>query len=269
MSEGGGEDPTIVEWTHKPWPYPWQLGAIHRAAPAGTPLLRASLAPTQPPAECRWDKLLDLTGDDGQPDALGNDEVGNCVPCAALRQIQLWTGDGRKPTRDMAMNLLRAWDGTPEAGTYTDVAWDRFASRGYPWGDQRKIVPRWTVVEADGVAPNLLLLKRAIHALGGVLAVFNMPSSAMSTDPWTMPGSGDSVGSHAVLLAGYDLTAFYAISWGRVIPVGYAFLIARLQQASAFASDAWVRPDGQGGARTPSGLSADELRAVGAQVAGT
>jgi len=250
-----------------------RLGALHRPAPASTPLLRASLAPIAVPEECRWDRLLDLTGDDGEPDALGNDAIGNCVPCAALRQMQLWTGDGRKPTREMAEALLRAWDGSPDTGTYTDIAWERFATRGYPWGDQRKIVPRWTVVEADGVAPNLLLVKRAIHALGGVLAVFRMCEAAMTYDKWQQPSPGTQgavdTGSHAVLLAGYDLTAFYAVSWGRVIPVGYAFMVARLQQASAFASDAWVRPDGNGGARTPSGLSADELRAVGAQVAGT
>lgn len=262
MSEGNPPD-------LEPATFKVRLGAIHRPAPAGVPLLRAALPLAPPPSECRWDRLLDLTGDDGQPDDLGNGAVGNCVPCAALRQMQLWTGDGRKPTREQAMALLRAWDGTPELGTYTDVAWQRFATRGYPWGDQRKIVPRWTVVEADGIAVNLVMLKQAIHALGGVLACFNMPSSAMTTDPWTMPGSGDSVGSHAVLLAGYDLTAFYAVSWGHVIPVGYAFISARLQQASAFASDAWVRPDGQGGARTPSGLSGDELRAVMDRVTGT
>ncbi|MFM2126192.1 MAG: hypothetical protein RL328_2643 [Acidobacteriota bacterium] len=246
------------------------LGAKYRPAPAGTPLLRASLAAAAPPPECRWDRLLDLTGDDGAPDALGNDAVGNCVPVAALRQMQLWTGDGRKPTRNHAMALLRAWGGTPEGGTYTDEAFTAWGAKGYQWGEQRQIVPRWTLVEQDGVNPNLQHLKRGIHALGGVLAVFDMPEGAMTYDPWTMPAAGAaSVGHHCVLLAGYDLGAFYAVSWGRVIPVGYAFLIARLRQASAFASDAWVRPDGQGGARTPSGLSADELRAVGAQVEGT
>lgn len=245
----------------------FKLGALYRPAPPSTPLLRASLAPVAVPQECRWDQRLDLTGEDGTPDALGNDEVGDCVPCAALRLMQLWAQDGRKPTKGHALALLSAWNGTAELGTYTDEAFDLWGRHGWTWGE-RQIVPRWTLVERDGIAPNLLHLKQAIHALGGVLAVFDMPESALSYDPWMGQHAGEpSAGHHCVLLAGYDLTAFYAISWGRVIPVGYAFLISRLRQASAFASDAWVHADGQGGARTPSGLSADDIRAVGAQVA--
>lgn len=260
MSESWGNDAGVPGF---------RLGARLRPAPASVPLLRASLAPVQPPQECRWDRLLDLTGDDGQPDALGNDEVGNCVPVAALRQMQLWAHDGRKPNKRQAMELLSGWDGTPENGTFTDHAFAEWCFRGYGWSEQRLIVPRWTLVEQDGMTPNLLHLKRAIHALGGVLAVFDMPASAMTTDPWQAPTAGaESVGYHCVLLAGYDLTAFYAVSWGHVIPVGYAFLISRIRQASAFASDAWVHADGQGGSITPSGLTSDEIRAIGAQVEG-
>lgn len=260
MSEGNPEDLTPITFRPK-------LGAIHRPAPAGTPLIRAALPAIQPPQECRWDRMLDLAGDDGQPDALGNDEVGNCVPVAALRLMQLWAGDGRKPTREQAMALLRAWGGTPEAGTYTDEAFGLWGARGYQWSDQRQIVPRWALVEADGLAPRLDHLKQAVHALGGVLAVFNMPASAMNTDPW-VANQGASQGAHCVPIVGYDLTAFYALSWGHVIPVGYAFLTSRLLQASAFVSNAWVRPDGAGGTRTPSGLSGDDLRAVLAAVEG-
>lgn len=246
-----------------------KLGARYRPAPASTPILRTSLPPVSPPSECHWYRDLDLSGDDGLPDALGNDEVGNCVPVAALRLMQLWTGDGRKPTREQAMALLRAWGGTPELGTYTDEAFAMWGERGYPWSEQRQIVPRWTLVERDGVNPNLLHVKHAIHALGGVLATFDMTDSALAAPAWMGATAGEaSAGHHCVLIAGYDLAAFYAVSWGRVIPVGYAFMVARIREVSAFASDAWVRPDGNGGVRTPSGLTAEQIRAIGAQVAG-
>jgi hypothetical protein len=246
----------------------FRLGARLRPAPTTTPILRASLPFAPPPQSCRWDATLDLTGEDGAPDALGNDEVGNCVPCAALRQMQLWCGDGRKPTKGQALSLLSAWNGTTSAGTFTDEAFSLWGRHGWQWSEQRKIVPRWTLIEADGINPNLSRVKQAIHALGGVLVVFDMPATAMNYDRWDVDPGSASVGCHAVLIAGYDPLAFWGVSWGRVIPISYPFMVSRLKQASAFSSDAWVRPDGNGGSVTPSGLSADQIRAIGAEVAG-
>lgn len=249
-----------------------KLGALYRPAPASVPRLRASLAldALAVPQECRWDRTLDLTGANGQPDALGNETKPNCVQCAALRLIQLWCGDQRKPDAAQVDRLAEHWDMTPY-GTYTDEAFARFCRDGVLWGE-RLVVPIWTVLEADGVAPNIEHLKAAIYLMGGVLAALDMPASAMNYTEWRMPTPGtpdaESVGGHCVLLAGYDLTAFYAISWGRSIPAGQAFIRSRLKQASAFASDAWVRAVGDGTARTPSGLDRDQIRAIGAQIEG-
>lgn len=260
-----------------------KLGAIHRPAPAHIQPLRAfaAMAGFQPPPECRWDQQVDWLGADGQPDALGNDVLGNCVPCSALRLMQLWRdvagGDQRKPQRSQAVELYTRWAGynpdlpSTDRGSFTDEAFGQFARKGFVWTFQQQIVPRWTIIEADGIAPNLYNLKVGIAALGGVLATFRMPRSALSTTAlWVepQPGTDDAAdaGVHEVLLAAYDsLSTFYGVSWGYVIPIRPAFILARLLQASAFASDAWLDARTS---KTPSGLDRDQIRAIGAQIEG-
>ena len=246
---------------------PFKLGAVYRPAPPQVPMLRATTVYKPLPTMCRWDRDIDLVGEDGLPDALGNNDIGNCVPCAGLRQMQLWTGDGRKPTVEQANMLLASWQGSPTYGMLTDVAFGIWSRQGFRWSDQRLIVPRWTVVEADGAAPDFITLKEAIHLLGGVLAVFQMPKGAMQVDRWDEPrlGTPDSadIGAHCVLLAGYDAASFYAVSWGHSIPVSYAFIRSRLKQASAFVSDSWCRAG-----RSPSGLTFDEIKGIGARLRG-
>ena len=260
-----------------------KLGAIYRPAPPSVQRLRAfaPMASLVPPTVCRWDLQVDWLGNDGQVDPLGNDVLGNCVPCSALRLMQLWRdvagGDRRKPMRAQAVELYTRWGGynpdlpSTDRGTFTDEAFGQFARKGFVWEFQTQIVPRWTIIEADGVAPDMGDLKTAIYALGGVLAVFRMPRSALATTAlWVepQPGSDDAqdMGAHAVLLAGYDsLGTFYGVSWGHVIPIRPAFIVSRLLQASAFASDAWL---GASPRVTPSGLDWDQIRAIGAQIEG-
>jgi len=275
MGESNGLDTPAMQ--------PFRLGALHRPAPAAVPMLRAQLAPNAPaiPRECRWDERVDWTGFDNQPDALGNDHAGCCVWAAWWRQCQLWRrvagGDQRKPTQGQVLADYAARTGydpaRPETdrGTYTDEAYSWLTGHVTPWAEQMPIVPRWTVIEADGIAPNLQHLRAAIYALGGVQAIFRMPQSALeNTEVWNAPPPGTNaardMGAHAVLLAGYDLMGdFYGISWGRVIAIRPSFLVSRLMQASAFASDAWI--DAVTG-RTPSGLDRDQIRAIGAQIEG-
>jgi len=252
-----------------------RLGALYQPSPPEVPLLRAAAALPEPiPETCDWYRRLDLTDDAGQPDTLGNDVYSNCVEVAALRLTQLWAGDRRKPTQDQALALLDDWGGDRHLGTLTDQAFGRWCRNGIPWGDQRLVVPRWSTLENDGVAINLGQLKRAIYYLGGVLAVFDMPQIAMNYERWELPVSGSegsaSAGAHCVLLGGYNPGNFWASpSWGRVIPVSYSFVLGRMLHASAFAAPIWVQPDGQGGARTPSGLSLEELQSIGISLVGT
>lgn len=243
------------------------LGARYRPAPAAVPQLRAaaSMVGATFPPECNWLAGLDLAGEDGQPDALGNLLRPVCVPVGAARMLQVQCGDGRKPSQDLVDGLFRAWDGDEMMGMFTDTAFARLSSRGVQWGPQRLVVPRWTVIEADGVAPNMDTLKLAVWALGGVLAVFNMTPEAMASDRWELGrATSESAGIHLVYIAGYTLSEWIVLSWAKPISVGYGFMAGRLVHASGFANLAWVRPGG----KTPSGLSAEQLLAIGASIHG-
>lgn len=278
MSENNGlDDPGNPHMPARP------LGAIHRPAPTHIPMLRAALplGSIEVPSECRYDLRVSWLDENDQIDALGNDRIGCCVPAATLRLVQLWRnlagGDRRKPTAERVRGLYTAWAGynpndpSTDRGTETDVAFSRFCREGYLWSDQMEIVPRWTVLEADGMAPDLRHVKMGIYALGGVLATIRMPQSALSeTTLWLQPQPGTDeardAGAHEILLCGYDAQGtFYGVSWGYDIAIRPAFLTTRLLQASAFASDAWI--DATTG-RTPSGLDRDQIRAIGAQIQG-
>jgi hypothetical protein len=242
-----------------------QFGVRWRPAPASVPVLAGSFPVPAFPSSFDWAADLDLTGEDGSPDALGNLSKPTCVPCAALRMMQLHTADGRKPTEAQADALFKVWGGT-EFGAYPDQAFDHWGRHGFAWADQRQIVPRLSVVERDGVATNLALLRTAIYALGGVIGIFRMPRSAMNNfSEWLMPRKGSSdaedMGHHAVLITGADLAAFRVVSWGMRIQASYPFVLDRLAQAWAFPNAAWARAG-----TSPSGLTFDQIRALGAKV---
>lgn len=268
MSEGGDAG---VDWSHQPTPF--LTGALHRPAPAGTPLLRAGLplGMLQVPTHCEWYRSLDLRGEDGQPDALGNLTKPNCVVAGALRMMQVWAHDGHKPTEAMADALFPAWGGT-DGGIWTDDAFAYWAKHGVRWDDQQIITATRVLVEADGIAPDLRLVRAAIFALGGVGFVFRMPETAFTYDRW-VPGRPSTVGQdqvHFVPVFGYDETGdFIGYSWGRIVVIDRAFIVAHTLQANAFVSAAWVHADGDGGARTPSGLTLDMLHAVAPSLAAT
>lgn len=247
-------------------------GARHRPAPVGTPVLRAGLSPDALKVPTTCDRLgrLDLSGAGGQPDALGNLTKPNCVVAGALRMMQLWANDGRKPTEAQADAIFPAWGGTA-AGIWTDEAFDHWGRSGIRWDDQQIITSTRVLVEADGIAPDLRLVRAATWHLGAVGFVFRMPATAFTYDRW-MPGPPSAGGLHDVHFAPvFDfvgLHTFIGYSWGRFVEIDPTFIIAHTLQANAFVSSACVHPDGHGGARTPSGLTLEELHSLAPALAG-
>lgn len=268
MSEGGDAG---VDWSHQPTPFP--TGALHRPAPAGTPRLRAGLplGMLQVPKHCEWYCALDLRGEDGQPDALGNLIKPNCVVAGALRMMQLWAHDGFKPTEAMADALFAAWGGS-SAGIWTDDAFARWAKRGVQWDGQQIITATRVLVDADGIAPDLRLVRAAIFYLGAVAFVFRMPETAFTYDRW-VPGRPSTTGKdqvHFVPVFGFDESGdFIGYSWGRLVTIDPAFIVAHTIQANTCISAAWVHAVGDGTARTPSGLTLDMLHAIAPSLTAT
>jgi hypothetical protein len=270
MSEGGGEgNPLDLE----PATMRYATGALHRPAPAGTPILRAGLALHEftIPRHCEWYRAMDLRGADGQPDALGNATKPNCVAAGAARMMQLWSADGRLPTEALVDDIYPRWGGGP-LGIWTDEAFDIWAKQGVAWSDQRIIAPRRILVEVDGIAPDLRQIRAAIYLLGAVGFVFRMPETAFTFDRWEPGGQPRTNGPHQyhfVPAMGYhDTGDFIGCSWGRWVTISSSFIVAQTAQANAFVCSAWVHPRGDGTARTPSGLTLDQLHAIAPSLAG-
>ena len=251
-----------------------KLGAIHREAPAHVPRFASlsSLPAIAPPASVDWLARCPADGD-----ALGNGTVGNCVPCAELRAIQLrraivW-GDPTPPTQDEALALYAADTAPPfdpitganDAGTDTSLAMSRWATSGVALRGKAD-VSLWAALDPGNVAH----LRLALWALGPLQFTLALPIGAQDPASWASPpGTGDawqpaSWGNHRVMAGAYDAAdGFTSRSWGQDFRLHPEFLAGYLIGADATLSQEWIDPSG----RSPSGLLMTDLRDELRQVA--
>ncbi len=238
-----------------------RLGLIHRPHPR-LPRIGAALAGRQPPAAADWHRYIALDGD-----ALGNDQVGNCVECGTLRAIQVMraaaAGDARKPSTAEALALYRAWagwDGTAatDLGTASDAAAALWASQGVAWGEQWRDIPA-----VAGFDPRIAShLRAAIAWLGPVQLDLDLPLSAKEQpSTWTV-GTGaaaqpGSWGAHRVCVGAYGPGSFRAITWGEERILSDDFIATYALDAMAAISRSWLDTMG----RSPRGLDIDQLEA--------
>lgn len=239
-----------------------RLGLIHRPHP-GLPRLaaRMDLASLAAPAACDWHRAIALDGD-----ALGNDQHGNCVPCGALRSIQIRravaAGDSRKPTADEALALYRAWSGwdggdATDIGTASDVAAIAWARNGVRWDDQWEDVPAIVAVPPAAIDA----LRAAIAFLGPIQLDLALPlawQEAVSTwsvvsGSWGQPGSW---GMHRVCAGRYDQQCLYVITWGQERAIPWSAVARYAVNAEASVSRSWLDATGH----SPTGLDLAALQ---------
>ena len=229
-----------------------QLGAIHSPTPAHVPLLseRARLTAMAPPPFVDWHKAAPPDGD-----ALGNNVMGNCVPCAALRSIQIrranaWQ-DTWKPTESQAVMLYHQWAGyngtiASDIGTDTNTAMADWVRDGINASPQYCDVPVWVSVNPT----NMVHIKLAIAHLGGVNLTLCLPEAAEDYgNGWGVPGSGTtwvkgSWGNHRVMVGKYDASSFTARTWGLDVDMAPEFLAAYCVACDAVVSKAWLETTG-------------------------
>ena len=249
---------------------PRRIGAIHRAAPASIPLLaaRANLSAMAPSTGTDWQSRLTL----GDP--LGNDTLGNCVPCAQLRAEQLIVanamGSAWTPSATDAIALYEVDGGyqpgnpATDLGTDTATAMARWCGQGYAINAQLDDVPHWVSLDPS----NLYHQKIAIDTLGGVLLTLNLPRAAMRLDEWTItPGSNPdtapgSEGGHRVMSGRHDSDGLWLVTWGVQMLATPAFLQAYCIAADAVVSRLWIETTGL----SPAGLDLDQLAAEAAAI---
>ena len=231
-----------------------RLGAIHRPAPEGVPRLAAVVPDMQmrPVPSIDHYGWLDLTGEDGLPDPLGNLAAGCCVPAAAFRSLQIkrsfgWH-DKWKPTAAQVLAAYAAWSDYPAQDIGTDTAracaaWQReglVIQTGTPTRSPVQDVPVW--VSLDPQDPDELRL--AIQWFGAVELTFRVPVTAQDAEAWYEPPPGTAEwGLHRVACGAYDPDGLNVISWGKLYRVSPAFEAARLVAADAMISRIWLQQE--------------------------
>jgi hypothetical protein len=236
-----------------------RLGLIHRPHP-GLPRLavQMNLGALTVPDACDWHQHIVLDGD-----ALGNDVRSNCVPCGAVRRVQIAravsAGDMRAPTAGLALDLYGrwGWDGTEagDIGLASDVAAIRWTVGGIPWGGQWEDVPGITALDPA----NLGHLRAAISFLGPIQLDLGLPRSVQGAQLWAVTvgpeGEPASWGLHRVCVGRYDEQYLYAISWGIEIPMTLDFVARYAINAEATVSRSWLNTMGT----SPAGLDLGRL----------
>lgn len=247
-----------------------RLGAIPAPAPGHVPALaqRVALARLDRPARVAWHDGVDFTDGAGQPDALGNDRVGDCVPVAALRCAQMRMRHALhaewRPTGEAALGLYRrwaGWDGTPytDQGTDTAAAMAAWVREGI-WIDAQLLDCGWwlTVDPHDQIH-----VEAAMAWFGPVQATFALPRGVeTAANAWDVTGTGDawrlnSWGAHRVAVSGYDADGTRTVvSWGETFLVTPSFWAAYAVGVDVMvAPSTWLDPRGV----SPPGLDRDGL----------
>ena len=236
-----------------------RLGLIHRPHPS-LPRIGAALAASSAPEACDWHRFIALDGD-----ALGNDVHSNCVPCGALRAIEIRraaaAGDARRPTAEQALALYRAWadwDGTEAAdiGTPSDQAAVRWATSGVRWGENWEDVPAIAAIDPA----NAEQLRAAVAFLGPVQLDLAMPRAwqqaprywSIVSGSWGAPASW---GNHRVCAARYDAECLYVVTWGQDRGLPWSAVARYAIGAEAAVSRSWLDATGL----SPTGLDLDAL----------
>jgi len=248
------------------------LGAIHKPQPlAIRPLsARASVRRMTAPKAVDWHKQC--PADD---DALGNDEIGNCVPIADWRIIQIrhavvW-GDDTKPSQADIMSrytMLTGFD--PQTGEHdmgTDTVTDMYdwSLHGIRVGNQTVDIPYWAIAHPHNRAE----VNYAVAHCGPVAVTLNLPTAAQDLSTWAKaPGFGSdwdpgSWGAHRVVSGKYDADIRTIRSWGLDIDVHPEWWAAYAISVDITLSRGWMDTTGL----TPSGLDYDALRADLYQIA--
>jgi hypothetical protein len=243
-----------------------KLGAIHVAPPpAIRPLsMRASLSAMTVPKSADWFAKCPADGY-----MLGNDAVGDCVPCAQLRAIQVrravaWD-DTWTPTKDMALALYAALTGFDPAtlagdkGTNTAQAMAAWSTGGYRVDDQNLDVVCWAKV--DPVNDDHIAI--AIAHTGPLQVTLALPKAAEDITTWSKaPGTGagwepGSWGAHRVTVGMFYGRDRMCRTWGEDELIHPDFWSAYVLAVDATLSREWLDATGL----APIGLDWDALAA--------
>ena len=210
----------------------------------------------------------------GLPADLGmmlNDSLGDCT-CAGLyhaRQVltQWATKTVLTESDDCVKQLYEGACGYDPANPDTDQGGNEQSvlaycvNTGFPIGDGAQTEKLLAFVEVDPRQQGDV--KRVIYESGGVYIGFEVPrflmqdaqgNSISPPDIWSLDSladTKDTIGGHAVFIAGYDNLTVTVISWGRLYKMTWDFFNVFTDEAYALISPDWLASTGQ----TPLGMT--------------
>lgn len=182
-----------------------------------------------------------------------NDQIGDCTIASAGHMIQQESVYADTPALIMAdPEALAGYEavsgyqpGKPETdvGAYEGDVGKHWLTTGFQCGGQLDKI----VGFADLNPQNLDELKYSILLTGNALLGFRLPACAEEESEWDLPktkADGTIVGGHAVPAVGWDASCLYVVSWGKIIPVTWAFYKAYVDEAHTTLSHRWMNSSG-------------------------
>lgn len=173
---------------------------------------------------------------------MGNDEAGDCMiaDCGhAVMQTSAQNGVMLQPTTEDCLQFYQSesgWDGID--GSPSDSGTDEVTLANYL--AKNEFVGTKLIAHAPVHINNLDHVKWAIQKFCGVRYCICLPKSAYdqfdSGEPWDvlpLHQDGGIVGGHCIFGTHYHGQYFYAVTWGRLVPVTPAFLHRYLFEAHA------------------------------------
>jgi len=245
-------------------PPTFKLGRLDRTYDPRVPHMSALLAGQTPPPP---PPSVDYTA--GMPANLGmmlNDTLGDCTCAAFYHALQVWSFNANppmdtEPDPDVEKLYVLACHYNPQAGGEGPGGAEQHVltyllRQGAPTGPDGQTRNKLAAfVEVD--PRNVDDVKRAISDCGVAYIGFNVPAFLMPPNQpppqvWDVqPGDTQSVGGHAVVLAGYDANGARVISWGSYYTMTWAFFAQYVDEVYALADTTWVEQKGT----SPGGLS--------------
>ena len=214
-------------------------------------------APPIPPSVEYWQKRLSSDWK-----MMTNDVLGSCTIAAAGHLTMLWTTYSDEefiPSDAQVIADYSAITGYTPNDPSTDQGAVELDVLNY-WrkpGMMGRAIEGYAAVDLS----NQEQVNQAIFLFGGIYTGFSVPASAMDQfnagRPWdVVSNDGGSVGGHAVPVVGYDATYLYAITWGAVQKLTWAFWNQYFDEAYSIISPYWLNKK----ALTPAGFGINELR---------
>lgn len=190
---------------------------------------------------------------------LGNDRAGDCgvagLEHGFMADAVITKRPGEPEASDQqALDYYFAYTGGQDSGVVLSQYLTYVRRKGY-YGHSVKAF-------APVAVHDVPTLHTAINLFGfaytGIAVTQAMMDAFQAGQPWTMDSlQGQVVGGHCIPLVGYDSSALYAVTWGKIQPIAYPAWHYMSDEAWAVISGEFVHRNGDGRGISLKALEAD------------